>query len=104
MPFCQYFFIYTKTTLNNWLHNVFLSLTNWEQESVFDFVLLTAKHEHLNGHWSVCNKYNDLNLTIELSRLLFDNVLMIKAGRGTDFYNTSQKCKFKETVIAENFL
>lgn len=49
-------------------------------------------------------KYNDLNLTIELSRLLFDNVLMIKAGRGTDFYNTSRKCKFKETVIAENFL
>ena len=41
---------------------------------------------------------------MELSRLLFSNVLMIKAGRGTDFYNTSRKCKFKETVIAENFL
>ena len=60
----------------------FLSVTNWEQESVLDFGLLEAKHGQQNGHWSVSNKYNDVHWTIELSRLLFDNFLMIKTGHG----------------------
>ena len=39
--------------------------------------------------FALYHKYDDINLTIELFRLLFDIVLMIKASCGIDFNNTS---------------